>query len=428
MGARDALTGLLTPDAARDRLAAWAAQDDRPPLMAMLIGLRRFQTVNLAYGEEAGDHALARTARIMAHFAGEELDSPWFAARLGGRDFLLVCEGRIAQPRWQWLAEELADQISRPVPIANGTMRLTVRVALLEAGAQESGEGVLGRLGEALNAAHRRTAGRSLWADSETHHKARSSNALESDLMRAPDRGEIEVVLQPQFAVASGHLVGAEVLARWNHAELGRIGAGTLFSVAERADFTEHLSRHIAHLALSAAAAWPAALADLRLSLNLTANDLASSGLRAFLTETLQSTGFAASRLTLEITEQALIADLDGSAQLLEHLQGLGIRFAIDDFGTGYSNFLYLKALPLHYLKLDHVMTKDIASGPRDQVIVRAIIGMAKALGLEVIAEGVETERQRALLAEEGCDYFQGFLRGKAMSASEFEQFALRSD
>ena len=125
-------------------------------------------------------------------------------------------------------------------------------------------------------------------------------------------------------------------------------------------------------------------------------------------------------RLTLEITEEALLTDLDRSASGLAKLRDIGIRIALDDFGAGFCNFRYLKLLPLHYLKLDRVMVDDIVDDPRDLAVFRAILTMAQALGLKVIAEGIENEDQRALIAREGCDYYQGFLRAQPMSAEDF--------
>ena len=256
--------------------------------------------------------------------------------------------------------------------------------------------------------------------------RGRSGPALEGDLMKALGRGEIAVLFQPQFGLGDGRLTGAEALARWDHATLGRIGADTLFAVAERSDQTAALGRHIAERALSVAAQWPPA-ANLRLSLNLTAAELALSSCAATLDLALAASKFDPRRLTLEVTEQSLLIDLESAATTLRQLAGRGMRIALDDFGSGFANFRYLKLLPLDYLKLDHTLTDDVASDPRDRAILRAIVAMARALELEVIAEGVESEQQRALLAAEGCDYFQGFLRAGPLQAEDFERFIAAS-
>jgi EAL domain-containing protein (putative c-di-GMP-specific phosphodiesterase class I) len=161
---------------------------------------------------------------------------------------------------------------------------------------------------------------------------------------------------------------------------------------------------------MARAAAWPAALAGLRLSLNLTAGDIARPGFADLFLDRIDASGFPRKRLTLEITESGLIEDLGAASTLLATLRSAGCRIAIDDFGTGYSSLAYLKSLPLDYLKIDKKLAQDIAGTARDRVVVRGVIDMARSLGLSVIAEGVETTEQLDLLAKEGCQYYQGFL------------------
>ena len=219
----------------------------------------------------------------------------------------------------------------------------------------------------------------------------------------AIDRDEIAIVFQPQFALPGEKLSGAEALARWDHAELVRIGAGALFTIAERADHVTHLSSHVARRALEQAREWPG---DLRLSLNVTPADLASGSYSDRLLDLLKEVGFPPRRLTLEITEQALLQDIGLAASTMADLSAQGLRIALDDFGAGFCNFRYLKVLPLHYLKLDRTMVEGIASDARDRAVLRGIVAMAHALDLAVIAEGIESEDQLAVVAEEGCALF----------------------
>ena len=180
--------------------------------------------------------------------------------------------------------------------------------------------------------------------------------------------------------------------------------------------------------ALTLAARWPESIRFLRLSLNVTAGDLATLTFDGNILEQAQIAGFDPRQLTLEITESELIGNLSASAGKLQRLRNVGVQIAIDDFGTGYSSLSYLKQLPIDYLKIDSGLTQDISGSPKGQVVVRSIINMAHSLHLDVIAEGVETEAQLAILDELGCEYFQGFLRSGALSPDEFEAFALRSD
>jgi EAL domain-containing protein (putative c-di-GMP-specific phosphodiesterase class I) len=202
---------------------------------------------------------------------------------------------------------------------------------------------------------------------------------------------------------------------------VGGGGGRALFAIAERADHVPQLSQHIAQLALSAGARWPL---DLRLSLNVTPNDLASADYAGQFAALLARSGFAPWRLTLEVTEQVLLGDAAQAAEVLGALAGHGIRIALDDFGAGFCNFRYLKLLPLHYLKLDRSMIDGVTGDARDLAVLRAIIAMAGALDLKVIAEGVESEGQRLLAVSEGCTYYQGFLRAQPISAGDFLELA----
>ena len=418
---RDAVTGLPGREAARIRLGEWLAAEI--PAHALLIGLRRFDAVNLAYGAAAGDAALAEVAARLKHFAANELDGPWLAARGGGGQFLLIASEACSRERWQLLAGQLVEAIARPIAATGGTLRLSPRAALLRALSAENADSVLDRLAQTLSSLMDQPSRRLLWADGEATRLGRSAAQLEADLLGAIDRDEIEILYQPQFACADNRLSGAEALARWNHPTLGRIGAGALFTIAERTDHVAQLSRHIAQAALAGAAGWPDTL---RLSLNVTPNDLAISDYAAELTELVSASGFPAGRLTLEVTEQVLLSDIQQAAQTLRALAGQGMRIALDDFGAGFCNFRYLKLLPLDYLKLDRSMIDGVAGDPRDLAVLRAIIAMAGALDLQVIAEGIESEAQRELAAGEGCSFYQGFLRAQPLSAGEFVALAGR--
>ena len=415
----DPLTGLASRDAAAERLGKWLARGDK--VHAMLIGLRRFDAVNLAYGSSAGDAALREIAQRLKQFATSELEGEWLAARSGGDAFLLLTTEPCSRESWQLATGQLLDALARPIATVWGTVRLSPRAALLRGIEGDSAPTVFDRLGQALAAAMGQSARRLLWADGEATKTGLSAAQLEADLLLALDRGEIEVVYQPQFGCLDNRLCGGEALARWNHPKLGRVGAGALFAIAERTDHVAQLSQHIAQLALTGAAAWPM---DLRLSLNVTPNDLAGADYAQRLGGLIKASGFATWRLTLEVTEQVLLSDTAHAAAVLRELAGQGIRIALDDFGAGFCNFRYLKLLPLHYLKLDRAMIDGVEGDPRDLAVLRAIIAMAGALDLKVIAEGVESEAQRALIAAEGCTAYQGFLRAHPMSAAQFLDLA----
>lgn len=416
--ARDIRTGLADAASARGWLDAAGREGF---VQAMLVGLHRFQSVNLAYGTFEGDRVLAEIAQRIADFTREELGPDAMAARLGGGEFLVACAAPISRQRWQWLAEALGRTIARPLAVGADRLRLAPRTALLRGQAGEAATSLIDRLDQALASLQRSSGRRVLWADGSHLARGRSAARLEADLLGAMDRCEIMLLFQPQFRVDDGTIAGAEALARWDHPALGRVGAETLFAIADRGDHVAQLSQHIAERALAAAAGWPD---HLRLSLNVTAEDFAVGDFAATMAGAIEASGFAPSRLTLEITEQTLVADYRACATALEALAARGVSVALDDFGTGFSNFHSLKALPLDALKLDGSLVRDVARDPRDRAILGAILAMARALRLKVVAEGVEDEGQLAILREEGCALYQGFLRSEPLAAGELAALA----
>jgi diguanylate cyclase len=424
-GLRERLTGLPGVEVVRARLAGWRDKAEQSGqaghFQAMLVGLQRFDAVNIAYGEAAGDSALAEVASRIQHWGAGEFDSHWLAAHVGGGKFLVIAAEACSRERWQLLADQLADTIARPVMGAAGVVRLSPRVALVRVLLDETLDSILDRLAQALETARSRQGLRLVWADGEATLPGRSAARLEADLLGAIDRDEIAIVFQPQFALPGERLCGGEALARWNHAEFGRIGAGALFTIAERADHVTHLSSHVARRALEQARDWPG---ELRLSLNVTPADLASGSYSSRMLDLLREVGFPPRRLTLEVTEQVLLQDIELAASMMADLSAQGIRIALDDFGAGFCNFRYLKVLPLHYLKLDRAMVEGIATDARDRAVLRGIVAMAHALDLAVIAEGIESEAQLVVVAEEGCAMFQGFLRASPMGSAEFSALA----
>jgi EAL domain-containing protein (putative c-di-GMP-specific phosphodiesterase class I) len=239
-----------------------------------------------------------------------------------------------------------------------------------------------------------------------------SPGALEADLLRAFERCEIEVLFQPQFSCVTGAVVGGEALARWRHPTLGEIGARDLFAIAERAALVAPLSRHVVARALEDAATWPA---NLTLSLNITPEELGDPRFAADFAALISRSPIAPARLVLEITEDLLLRNLAQASGALKALRGLGFRTALDDFGAGFCNFRYLRELPLDALKLDKVMVEGVPGDATALAVLRAMVQLAKALGLAVYAEGIEDEIQRAAITAEGCDYWQGFLRAQPM-------------
>ena len=377
----------------------------------VLVGLRRLDLLNAAHGRGVGDAVVRAAQRRL-----EELAGAGAVTRLGSGRFLVTVDADEAGAAA--LADAMAQALARP--LAPGVL-VGARIGVAGQGTDEEASAALTRAGEALATAG---AGAPVLAE---RGRAASLDALAVDLHHAIARGEIDILFQPQVAVATGRIVGVEALARWRHARLGALGADALFAAAERADLQLALSEHIQALALGQAAAWPVSLGELRLSVNVTASDVMRPGFAAALQARVAASGFAPGRLTLELTETGPLADAGLAAASLDTLRAIGCRIAIDDFGAGYSSLAYVRALPLDYLKIDKALVEGIAPGTRDARLFLATVAMAKAMALSVIAEGVEDARQLDVLKAAGCDEYQGYLCARPLDAVELGALMWRS-
>jgi diguanylate cyclase (GGDEF)-like protein len=409
-GGRDPLTGLRDAASARRWIEARLLVGEAH-FHVLLLSITRFEMINTAFGRETGDELLQTVARLVAPLVADLAGRRALVARTTGAEFIIGLPEDVDAERALLLAQNLVDLIERPLLCGTHLITLSTRIAIAENLSTDADAfQMLRRASATLADAKMTEQGRIRMVTSAGQSEAAFDEMLQSDLRNALDRDEIELLFQPQVAVTTGKIVGVEALARWRHPRHGELGAATLFAVAEQSDYLLALSAHVQQRALAQAAAWPTTLAGLRLSVNITAEDIARPGFAAAFLDMVDASGFPRSRLTVEVTETGLIADLSAASTLLAELRAGGCRVAIDDFGTGYSSLAYLKALPLDYLKIDKKLAEDITGSTRDRIVVRGVIDMARSLGLAVIAEGVETEEQLSLLAREGCNYYQGFL------------------
>ncbi|TCD05065.1 GGDEF domain-containing protein [Erythrobacteraceae bacterium CFH 75059] len=419
----DPLTRLSTRDQVVAVLERWR-DAGHAELHCMLIALDELSALNLAFGVTVGDRVLLETARRIAMFADDEFaDEEALLGRLGGSSFFLAVRNGCTRQRWQWLAEALADMLAVPLctPDTPVGIRLWPRVAMVRGRPGDTAGDLLDKAAAGLQTLRAAGVSRVGWADGSEGSFGASRRQLEIDLLCAIDRDEIGVVYQPVHAVGDGRVVGAEVLARWNHPEMGQLGASVLFTLAERADHVPQLSRHVIATALHEAAGWPV---DVPLAVNVTAADIATGTFDRELLAIADGCGFAPERLTVELTEQALVRDLAQAREVLGRLEKRGVRIVLDDFGAGFCNFAYLKMLPLHGLKLDRSMLDDVVGNGRDRAVLRAILAMARALSLEVVAEGVETQAQLDVVRAEGCSRFQGYLASRPLTAAQLVRYA----
>lgn len=370
-----------------------------------LIALSRLDILNAARGRAAGDALIAEARAQVAAVALSLLGPAAIVTAPRGGD--IVVASAAAPAVLARLAAGLDAALARPLAIGGRQAVLGSRWGMAESGPADTAASLMRRAAEALVAAKASDGATVRVAGPEG---AAPLDSLAIDLHLAIEDGEIDVLFQPQAPIDGGRVTGVEALARWRHGRLGPMGADALFAAADRADLGVALSDHIQTLVLTRVAQWPQQLGGLRVSLNLTAGDLGRPGFAELFLDRVAASGVPCDRLTVEITETGAIRNLDAAAAVLTTLREAGMRVALDDFGTGYSSLAYLTALPLDYLKLDKALACGIEATPRHRGVVRAVMTLARSLGLAVIAEGIETPAQRALLAAEGCALYQGFL------------------
>nr|WP_295371426.1 bifunctional diguanylate cyclase/phosphodiesterase [uncultured Sphingosinicella sp.] len=408
---RDPLTGLRDARAGR----AWMNKclsrrvESHPAIVVLLLAVSRFDTINAAFGRSTGDAVLQAAARRIERLVDPD-PKRRFVARLAGAEFAVMLAAPTSLGEGRFLAGELVETLAKPFLCGDHVVTLGSKIGVVGSAPGDDAASLLRRASAALVDAKTGDSSPIRVLDAGSQSDTALGDQLEIDLRKALDKDEIEILFQPQVSITTGKIVGAEALARWRHPTYGELGATTLFSVAARSDYLVQLSDHVQRKAIADAAAWPASLGRLRLAVNITAADIVRPGFASQFIRMVEESGFDRRRLTVEVTESGLIEDLNAAAYLLARLREGGMRVAIDDFGTGYSSLAYLKALPLDYLKIDKRLCEDITGSARDRVVVRSVIDMARSLGLAVIAEGVESEEQLGLLAQEGCNLYQGFL------------------
>jgi diguanylate cyclase (GGDEF)-like protein len=418
---------LLTPGSRISEMLAEYIGSEQNPLALLLVGIKDLKQINERLGRDRGDALIEAAGVRLTQFANDPSQSIDHVARMPGREFLLIVRNAPQIRALEALGHKILDVLATDFGGEADPLYISTRIGIVSSEPAESGTELLHRGRIALSSAYARKGKKIGFAEFTRSRSAKINSAVDAGLRAAIKNHAIKIVFQPQFEVNSGHLVGVEALARMQHDELGEIGADQLFAAADRCDLREELSHIIQAEAIALAAKWPAALDDLRLSLNLGAEELTESYCKK-LEAILLDTGFVAERLTLELTEESLVRNIELATTLLEQLRAKHIRIAVDDFGTGYSSLAYLKDLPLDYLKIDKGMTPDISGTGKDRIVLRAIIAMGQALGLKIIAEGVEREEELEMLKAEGCDLFQGYLRSVPLNADDFEKFALRSN
>lgn len=422
----DILTGVRSGNFARNHLFNWRKSEDGP-LNMIIFGLRQLEDINTRFGRTYGNALIQQAADRICEALTVEPDQKHFVARISGKDFIYVSHSHKNWDQLQSIAENIIEKLTHEYEIDNEKFHMTVRASLNIALGEEDGIAVLRRANLALSDLMKHPNQFIVRADAPQLHHAQYDENIERELREAVEQNQIQLALQPQFDIDNGNLIGAEALARWDHPRLGKLGAAILFSVADRCDYRDIISQHIQNLAFKICSQWPSELDGLRLSINVTSAQMEAQNFAEEFIDAIRSNGFNPKNLTIELTEENLIKNIDIANKALLKLRNEGIKIAIDDFGTGYSSLAYITELPLDYLKLDKALIRNILRSDKDLTVLRSIIAMGKAVNLEIIAEGVETSEVLELLAKEKCHIYQGFFGSKPLSVAKFEKFAMRS-
>lgn len=405
----------LTRLANRRQLCTGMARLQRQPgrcFALLYIDIDRFKPINSLFGHATGDKLLLQAAtRLQALVEPGDI-----LARLGGDEFALLRPLPEAGPETA-LAERIVQAMAEPFRLEEGPMRTGASVGLVVWGgtAAEPPETLLGQADMALSSAKQRGGGQICRYTPEMSTHIAMRRQLERDLGAAIARGEMFLHFQPLCA-ANGAPRGFEALLRWRHHELGMISPAEFIPFAERSGQIHAIGMFVLEQACRAAAAWPG---DLRVAINISAVQLGGDGLFDAIKEVLKRTGLPPRRLELEITESALIEDAGHVSRLLRDMHGYGLQLAIDDFGTGYSNLSHLRDFCAGRLKIDRSFISGLRGDSDAASIVRAIAGLGRALNMQVLAEGVETEGELRLVRAMGCDEVQGYYLARPMPEVE---------
>jgi diguanylate cyclase (GGDEF)-like protein len=396
----DPVTGVLDR-AAANALVAGRCQQADDGLPVVLVQVDQLARINDSVGTQAGDDILRQIGARLDRFGRAEFGPDSRVTRLSGTRFLLVPPVHMTATALEAELRAIHADLSAPLAL-DPAGRISVKLGIATVRPDDVIDDVL---------------------RSAVSRLSRPAAALDGTHVRAALTGdEIITLFQPQYDAESGQMVGAEALVRWQHPEHGLLGAASLVTAARTAKMEGAVTDHVIRTVLDHMAGWTGAMALLRIAVNVTAADLAARDFADRLVAMVADREIDTARLTIELTESAMMADPAAAITQLAALRAAGFRTAIDDFGTGYSSLALLQQLPLDYLKIDSGLSREIGGSERDRIVVRAVIDLALALGLDVVAEGVESEAQLASLVDQGCRYYQGFLRSPAVSAERLAE------
>jgi diguanylate cyclase (GGDEF)-like protein len=415
-GLLDPLTGLADRNLFVEQLSR-ALDRGGQGLAVFCIDLDRFKLVNDSLGHGAGDRLLIEVARRLR----ETVRAGDTVARLGEDEFTILCEDCPDAATAHVVAKRLNDSLSEPVALDGRTVFTSGSIGVLLPGELPAGaEEVMRDADAAMHAAKRRGKARYELFDAGMRGRAIERLELEADLRRALETDEIVPYFQPIVETQTAAIRGFEALARWNHPERGLVPPSDFLPICEETGLMVPLGRRLMRESIAQVQRWRDWFGiDLNLSVNLSVAELDQPDLTEAVKSALAEAGAVPSTLGLEITEHALMTEASHCHENLAALEALDVRLALDDFGTGYSSLAYLRRLPITVLKIDRAFITGDVLEPADAAVIEAVIGLARALGLRPVAEGVETDAQWAELKRLGCEFAQGYFFSRPLPAAE---------
>jgi diguanylate cyclase (GGDEF)-like protein len=416
----DELTGLANRRGLVGYLTRAIAADSPEPVAVIFLDVDRLKAVNSFFGHAAGDQFLRTLASRLDGITADEGDH--LLGRLGGDEFVLALSACSDERAVVAIAERLRRAAREPINVGSEEISRPVSfgVALGTPGEVTASE-LMGRADQAMMHSKTRGGDEINVFTEEMRRLNKVRNNIELHLGTAIRNGSLILHYQPEVDLVTGSVLSVEALVRWPHPTLGLLQPGSFVDIVEATNLGCELGRWVIETGCRQLAEWHRRYPELGLSVNVSPAQLISLDLVSTVTQILQSCNLQARLLTVEITEHALVRDSDQTLATLHGLKGLGVRIAVDDFGTGYSSFAQLKSLPLDTLKIDRGFVRDLGVSGHDLAIVRSIISLADAFGLELVAEGVETEVAATTLLALGCTRAQGFLFAKPCPAWEME-------
>ncbi|HET7839801.1 MAG TPA: EAL domain-containing protein, partial [Rectinemataceae bacterium] len=422
----DPLTGLPNRALFKDRLERAILQAERygHRVALLMIDLDRFKFVNDALGHEAGDRLLIEVARRIA----QRVRASDTVCRLGGDEFTVILDRIGRSEHASIVARGIITELGSPFALKEREVFIGASIGIsVYPSDDEASEGLTRKADAAMYQA--KAAGRNTYrfASGETEATSQTRIALESELRRAVERGEFHLVFQPIVDLAGNRVLGAEALVRWRRGDGKLELPGDFIPLAEETGIIVQLGDWILRAACSAAAAWRDLGLPMYVSVNISPRQFEQPGLALRIETALAEAGLEPELLAVEITESAIMRDVELALHTMSALKELGIRLAIDDFGTGYSSLSYLSRFPIDKLKIDQSFTRGIEESASTASIVNAVIAMAESLGIGTIAEGIETEGQRDYLERRGCGEGQGYLFSEPIDAGAFAALGLRA-